>query len=362
MKVTTSIIVAILITMPLSAIGGSVAPPPQPLHLIGDHWTPYNPPTEFPEGSTVHVVVRGDTLWDLADQYLQDPYLWPQIWEQNPYIKDSHWIYPGDPVVINLAVEKAEPEAIPQEVEPTPTPEPVAAEPVDTRVPYPLGTSSDVYCFARLFKDESIFSLSISAAETMQYQAHFTEGDIVYLNGGAEQGVQAGDRFFIFHREHEIFHPASKASMGMLYQQVGQLKILCAQENTSIAKIGLSCDNVSIGDVLLPFRPIPVPLVLSSEATDRCDLPNGNPTGTIVYNREDIVGATKGITVMVDLSEAEGVYPGQFATIFRDNPVQGMPRLILGEMGILTVENGYSTGVITKGWAPIEVGDRIELK
>lgn len=363
MKVTTSIIIAILITMPISVMGASVAPPPQPLHLLGDHWTPYDPPTDFPEGSTVHIVVRGDTLWDLAQQYLQDPYLWPQIWEQNPYIKDSHWIYPGDPVVINLAVEEAEPEPVAEEVEPTPNPEAAAApEPTDTRVPYPLGNSADVYCFARLFKDESIFELAISSAEVMQYQGHFTEGNIVYLNGGPEQGIQAGDRFFILHRMREIFHPASKASMGILYAQVGQLKVICAQENTSIAKIGLTCDNVSIGDVLLPFRPIPVPLVLSPEPTDRCDAPNGNPTGTIVFNRDDIVGATAGITVMADLSEAEGAYPGQFATIFQDNPVEGMPRLLLGELGILTVEDGYSTAVITKSWAPIEVGDRIELK
>jgi hypothetical protein len=51
-----------------------------------------------------------------------------------------------------------------------------------------------------------------------------------------------------------------------------------------------------------------------------------------------------------------------FATIFRDNPVSGMPRLVLGELGILTVEEGYSTAKITRGWTPVGVGDRIELK
>ncbi len=55
----------------------------------------------------VHTIVKGDTLWDLAAHYLGDPFLWPQIWERNPYIKDSHWIYPGDPMVIDLAVQEA---------------------------------------------------------------------------------------------------------------------------------------------------------------------------------------------------------------------------------------------------------------
>ena len=27
----------------------------------------------------------------------RNPYLWPQIWDQNRYITDAHWIYPGDP-------------------------------------------------------------------------------------------------------------------------------------------------------------------------------------------------------------------------------------------------------------------------
>ena len=72
--------------------------PPETLRLVGDHWTPYDPPSpeSFPEGSTVHIIVPGDTLWALADHYLNDPYLWPQIWDVNQYITDSHWIYPGD--------------------------------------------------------------------------------------------------------------------------------------------------------------------------------------------------------------------------------------------------------------------------
>jgi hypothetical protein len=311
----------------------------------------------------VHIIVKGDTLWDLAAHYLGDPFLWPQIWERNPYIRDSHWIYPGDPLIIDIAVQEAEAEDLEIPVEESVTSdylEDVSA--AEEQVPYPLGRSADVYCFAELIQDESVFPFTIASAEQMEFQTQFSEGNIVYLDGGVEQGVQAGDRFFILHRIRPLKHPVSNSDLGVVYHQVGQLKVLCAQENTSIAEIYYACDPVVIGDVLLPFKPIPVPLVIAPDPTDRCDVPNGKPLGYFTYDRDDQVDIGTDWLVFLDLGAADGIYPGTFATVFRDNPVAGMPRLVMGEVGVLRVSEHYSTAIVTRAWAPLWVGDRVEVK
>ena len=343
--------------------------PPKGLKQVGDHWTPWEPPQSTPES---YVIQRGDTLWDLANKWLGDPHLWPQVWDQNRYILDSHWIYPGDPLAV-----PGKPNVVPPEG-PTPSAEAqpptgdqgaetAAAAQNDRGTPavspatpamIQLADEHDLYCSGWVESDRQPSTLAIEGAELEK--ALQAGGDIVFLNQGRNQGIASGAEFLVVRPDHKVVHPATKERLGTYMQRMGHVRVLCTQENTATAVVLGSCEDVRAGDELLPWKELPGPMLERIPPFDRCMEPSGLAQGWVVDGGADeLISVAGGNVIATDLGSAAGVRPGSLLTIFRDNGE--LPRLVLGQAVVLTVDGATSTVKVLHSSREVRRGDRAEV-
>jgi len=49
-----------------------------------------------------YTIMKGDTLWDISGKELNDPFLWPKVWKENPEIGNPDRIYPDQKIRIPL--------------------------------------------------------------------------------------------------------------------------------------------------------------------------------------------------------------------------------------------------------------------
>jgi LysM domain len=367
--------------------------PPRELHRVGDHWTAYNPPdpSTYPAGARTHEIKAGDTLWALAQQYYNDPYLWPQLWEANTWITDAHWIYPGDVLLVegegaprvaegdSGAMSTVTPRASGGEISSggfteTQTTEggiPIARMTSERR-PLALGTESDIYCYGYIGDPNEPMPNYIASHENVdvkyvpranpEMSADATIGDLIYVSGGVGSGLIAGESYLVVQPMELITHPVNGRTLGRQYDYIGQVRILCTEDGRSRAIVTQTCREIPIGARLKPIPQLPIPIARVPEMAQWCDAPTGKTAGYIVDSREWDLGLVEGNLIQIDLGRDEGLQPGDFLTVTRPSTRSDQPPVILGQIGVLTTEARTSTAIVLNARREILIGDRVELR
>lgn len=292
---------------------GSPNPPSNLVKTADGHWTPYTPP-EVPEGAQAYVIQSGDTLSQIAQQKLGSWLLWPQIWDANPYIKDAHWIYPGDPLFITVPQLVGGGEEVGMEED---TAKNRSRIDIDVEAPMPPVNANDIYCAGFIAAGYAYPTLRITSGPN-RVKESLSEGDVVYLNGGTAEGVETGAEYFVIYKGQEVFHPLSGNYIGDMVVRVGRVKVLTSQEHSSIAQINYSCDEVRYGFALVPFSVIPIPWNIERSAELPLYLPdNENPKGNVIWTLDRLESTGRGSIAYVNLGTNHKLVPGDKLWVFR---------------------------------------------
>lgn len=337
---------------------------------IPPHWSKYDYPKSIEEGAYYHVIERGDTLWDLARRYLGNAYLWPQVWTQNPYIKDAHWIYPGDPLTIPRVALVSPGAGGPTDGSTgTPDDDGSGADGDGSKgdepgsVLYPLTEETTQQCAHYVVPEREDEGLYVLGSEEGADKVALADRDVLYINRGSNGGIKAGDVYSVHHVAYPVRHPATGKKLGFKVETTGWARVIVVNESSAALMVEQACEAISVGDYLKPFEKATVPLVLRRTASDRLTPPSGKAGGYIVdlADNADIAGTNAMVTI--DLGSQAGLAPGNLLTIYRVMyPAAQTPRNVVGELAVVSVRDTTATAKVVAARDTIMNGDQVELR
>lgn len=272
--------------------------------------------------------------------------------------------------------------------------------------PDPVAKRTDIYCTGFISELPPRSELQLVGAEKENVKHDFSQGDVVYLSKGGEEGVYPGALYYVIRPLGSFRHPFTKARLGTYVRELGLIRVIQVQDRTATAEIVVSCDSMTYGDLLRPFEAYTGPDTPEARPLDRYGRGTGDLTGQIILSPgyHEYLGANR--VVHIDLGLRQGVQTGDRFTIFRkidraegltkiredkvgytsssgfgsdryrggefsiaaeqrpeekvvrDRPE--LPRKVLGELVVLKVENTAAVALITTSLAEINVGDLIE--
>ena len=350
---------------------------------------------------TPYTIRKGDTLWDISEGHLENPFLWPSIWERNRYIKNPDLIYPGRLLVMPYGIFLKAPESgeaempdgpaesevesevwslvpapAPQEVSSTPASLPAPVEPISPPVPVSLPSPSVPRAVSPEPKAEAKASMAPASFSIISQRGRMTltaladasgyitdsiessgmitgspEEKILFSDGDnvtllLKNKASVGDRFTIFQPPAPVSHPKTGKKVGMLFVPVGEIEITGVQGRDAAGKIIKSYTYSSQGDYIQPYRPSAPPAKMGKTVPDL--------SGYIIESHEGKMLNAEYSIVYLDRGASDGVIPGTTFYVIGEEHND-----VVGEIRVISAQTATSTALVTKSVEPFDIGSKI---
>jgi len=358
-----------------------------------------------PDTPDIYVIVKGDTLWDLSQKFLNNPWYWPKIWSLNAYIENPHWIYPGNKLKIIPGQGPQAPAQVEQAPEPMneERPQSEIANQVDTTPPEAADlavvrkgsrefdqSSTSVTVSGKLaFKPPAVLSVRdsglVSPEEMRQagsLDASFEEKDMLstfdtaYVRFPSAVEVNIGDRFIFFRPVGDILQPVTGRNLGTQTVTMGEAKVISTDGELATVQITRTWEEIERGDLARPW---------TEQDIKVAPKPNTREMRGIIVSavRRGFTTYGESYEVFIDKGARDGVEVGNtFAVIrkgdgLRDAAVYGqaynmgatgsraagvaVPNENVGLLLVIAVKDRLSTAVVVKSVKELQAGDIVEM-
>jgi LysM repeat protein len=314
------------------------------------------------EKPRIYTIKKGDTLWGISQRFIKDPYYWPSLWSHNPFVKNPHFVYPGQKVAIYdgklvfLPVEgemqaEAEPDVETSAgISPEALPLPEPQEEITVKI---TGSAAG-------FIGPDDLASAGTLVDTTDARLLMAENDRVFVEIEDSVNVQPGDLYSLIEVGKKIKHPITGRALGYQTSILGEARISEVRRPVATADIVSSEKEIMRGARLIPSLPRRMEVVLK-----KADRPL---TGYVVTGEEEKLALSQHDVIFVDLGADDGLAEGNllYITRPRTRTESGikyhnlpLPDALLGAAVVLDVKSRTAAALVLKSVEAIYVGDRV---
>ncbi len=195
-----------------------------------------------------YVVQEGDTLWDISARFLEDPWLWPEIWHINEQVANPHLIYPGD--VLRLIYVNGEPRLVLDRGVVRLSPQVRETEHTQAISSIPLESIRDFFSRNQVVSEEQLEMAPYMVAGPDR-RIMVGMGDPLYARGSQTAGVNV---YGIFSSSEEYRDPETNDLLGVRAEAKGTARYLNSSGEVMHLNVLESYAEISLGDRIFPLE------------------------------------------------------------------------------------------------------------